>query len=94
MIPMMRAVLEMAAFLELSSDDVIDPAAAVAQLEQMSFFLKGLSPAERDVFLGFVEQRAAADRADPSRQQYADFLDQFPDAMGLLPEVGETEESR
>jgi hypothetical protein len=38
----MRAVVEAAAFLELSDEDVLDPDAAVAQLESMAALLREL----------------------------------------------------
>ena len=75
----MRAVLEAAAFLELATDDVLDPDAAVKELESMAYLLGQLDEKERRRLVEFAE--AEADRA--SAVEYREFLRRFPEAMGL-----------
>jgi hypothetical protein len=75
---LMRAVVEAAAFLELSPDDVLDPDIAVKQLESMVYLLGQLSESEKRQLVAFA--RAEADRV--SSGDYRDFLRQFPEAMG------------
>jgi hypothetical protein len=75
----MRAVVEAAAFLELSPDEVVDADSAVKQLESMAYLLGQLSESDQQHLVAFTQ--AEAERV-PS-QDYRDFLRQFPEAMGL-----------
>lgn len=72
----MRAVVEAAAFLELSPDEVVDADSAVKQLESLAYLL---SESDKQHLVAFTQ--AEAERV-PS-QDYRDFLRQFPEAMGL-----------
>jgi hypothetical protein len=76
---LMRAVVEACAFLELSSDDVLDSDAAVTQLESMAYLLGQLSDSEKREVVVFT--RSEAERV--SSETYREFLRQFPQAMGL-----------
>ena len=75
----MRTVVEAAAFLELSPDEVLDPDIAVKHLESMAHVLGQLSDSDKRQLVAFT--RADADRV--SSGDYRDFLRQFPEAMGL-----------
>lgn len=75
----MRAVVEAAAFLELSPDEVLDPDLAVKELESMAHLLGQLSESEKRQLVVFT--RAEADRV--SSDDYRAFLRQFPEHMGL-----------
>jgi hypothetical protein len=75
----MRAVVEACAFLELSSDDVVDPDVAVKQLESLAHLLSQLSDKEKREFVLFTRDEAERVPSDP----YRNFLRHFPDAMGL-----------
>ena len=74
---LMRAVVQAAAFLELSSDDVLDPDVAVAQLENMAHLLGQLDDAEKHQLVAFVQ--VEAERAESSA--YREFLRAFPDGL-------------
>jgi hypothetical protein len=76
---LMRAVVEAAAFLELSPDEVLDPDFAVKELESMVYLLGQLSEDEKRQLVAFT--RTEAERA--SSVDYREFLRQFPEAMGL-----------
>jgi hypothetical protein len=76
---LMRAVVEAAAFLELSADGVLDPDIALKELESMAYLLGQLSESEKRQLVAFT--LAEADRV--SSDEYRDFLRQFPEAMGL-----------
>jgi hypothetical protein len=76
---LMRALVEAAAFLELSPDELLDPDIAVKELESMASLLGQLSENEKRELAAFT--RAEADRV--SSGEYRDFLRQFPEAMGL-----------
>lgn len=62
---LMRALLQTAAFLELSSDEVVDPNAALAALEDIAYLLRQLSAAEKETLIAFV--RAEAEAAEVAR---------------------------
>ncbi len=63
---------------------MVDPDAAVAQLEELSAILKGLSQDELRAFLAFTQERAGAEARKPQRREYAEFLRRFPEDAGLL----------
>ena len=75
----MRAVVEAAAFFELSPDDVLDPDVAVKQLESMVYLLVQLSESDKRQLVAFTQAEAGR----VSSAGYREFLRQFPEAMGL-----------
>lgn len=80
---LMRAVVEYAIFLGLSSDEIVDPDAAVSQLEQLNWMMKGLSAAERDIFTTFIEEMANLESKNPQNKERVEFLQQLPDNLRL-----------
>lgn len=70
---LMEVIVNFATFLELSSDDVIDPDAAVGQLEELVFHLRELDDGARAELTAYVLERArgATDAAE------REFLEQF-----------------
>jgi hypothetical protein len=76
---LMRAVVEAAAFLELSSDEVVHPDIAVEQLESIAYLLGQLSESDKRQLVAFT--RAEADRI--SAGDYREFLLRFPEALCL-----------
>jgi hypothetical protein len=79
---LMRAVLELAMFLALSGDDIVNPDAAVSQLEQLASILKGLTKEERDTFVRFAQELAVLEQ-QAGRNERAIFLSSLPDDLGL-----------
>ena len=75
-----RALLHVAMFLEFSDDDVVDPDAAVAQMEQMAASLSSLGPPERTAFLAVCDKMVGEHATDPKRAKY---LAAFGDTHGL-----------
>jgi len=80
---LLRALVECAAFAELSGEDVIDPDAAVALMEQLATLLGELEPRDRVEFIAFVEALAASERAASGENERARFLAGLPEAFGL-----------
>ena len=78
----MKAIVESAAFLALSGDDVINPDVAVAQLEQLAAILKTLTPSEREEFIAYVQNLASSERRSGNAKR-ADFLSSLPSDLGL-----------
>jgi hypothetical protein len=77
---LMRVILRLAAFLELSDAPDVNPDVAVRQLEGVAALLRGLDEHERDAFVAFTRKEAEA-TADP---EYRDFLLSFPTNVGLV----------
>jgi hypothetical protein len=74
-----NAILDLAAFLELSGDDVIDPDAAVNALESLASALKSASPEEVAAIRSAIREQIASS-ASPER---AAFLRSFAENAGL-----------
>jgi len=76
------ALINLAAFVELSEDDVIDPDDAVRALEGVAADLHGISAEEVSAI------RAAIERLLPSESdiQRRNFLAEFTTALGIEPE--------
>jgi hypothetical protein len=77
-------VIEYAALLDRSPDDVVDPDVAVKHMESLSGLLRQLSLAERGELLRIIEKRAAEFRLDPADREFAAWLDNMPSDFGLL----------
>jgi len=80
----MKLAVDACAFLELSGDDVVDPDAAVAQLEGIAFTLKAeLSAEECREFSSYVADLARRERAAGSDEERVTFLERLPEYLGL-----------
>jgi hypothetical protein len=71
---LIRLVADNIAFLELSGDDVVDPDAAVREVEAIVHRLRGLSDDEREQFISFVEDVLATEARASGDEQRAQFL--------------------
>jgi len=80
----MRAVIQSAAFLELSGDDIIHPDAAVRELESLSESLQMLNATERKVFADFAARYADSELKANQPQQRVEFIRSLPQALGLV----------
>ena len=76
---LVATIAQMAIFLELSDDSVIDPDAAVKQLEEMAFTLQKLSGPEQTEFVRILEELAAENSFEDQR----DYLRRLPEALGI-----------
>ncbi len=64
-----KAILETAAFLELSGEEAINPDAAVRALEDLGFLLSGCTPDEKAA-LKRAAQSLASEGADEERRRF------------------------
>ena len=80
---LMQAVVECAAFLELSGDDVVNPDAAVRQLEGLASTLRELTPPDRIAFTEFVEDLARSELENHGSTRRVQFLQTLPENLGL-----------
>jgi hypothetical protein len=71
---LMRAVAESAAFVELSGDDIIDPDAAVAHMEQLGAVLQELSTEERKELESFLVSMSESEKKAHGNQERVDFF--------------------
>lgn len=76
---LVRALVDLAVSIELSSDDEIDPRTATTLLDDLAASLDDLSDAERDEIVDFIEDQAESTR-DPDRREV--LLD-LPDTLAL-----------
>ncbi len=75
----MRALIDLAVSIELSSDDEIDPRAATTLLDDLAATLEDLSDDERDDLVDFIEEAAERTRDTERREVLLD----LPDGLGL-----------
>lgn len=80
---LMEAVIDLAVFLELSGDDVLNPDVAISQLELLAATLQGLTQDERKELIKYVEDLAASEKSKGGSEDLVNFLTSFPEAMGL-----------
>jgi hypothetical protein len=83
-----EALIDTAAFLELSGDDVIKPDAAIQALESIATSLADASAEEKKALLDLCVARAIAlkDSDDPELEKKREFYLGFGEAFGLYPE--------
>lgn len=81
-----RAVINAAAFLELSDDQSLDPELATQALEEIAFHLSHCSPEEKQALLEVLAEMRAAELESGPRIEMMDFLDSFPATFGLVEE--------
>lgn len=80
---LMKAIIDLAAFLELSDDDTVDPDAAVQQLEELVAALSQLTIPEREELVAYVDELIQDQQEQAGSKEYIDFLLSFPESFGL-----------
>jgi len=80
-----EAVVEATAFLELSSDKVVDPDSAVEALESISHSLQSASDEEKHDLLDYCREQASklSGARGGQEEKRRDFYRQFGEALGL-----------
>jgi hypothetical protein len=80
-----RTLIWNACFLEFSDDSLLDPDAAVGQLERMASTLQEASPEERAAFIQQckVEAEEVSAEGSPRSIEVAEFLHSLPEHFGL-----------
>jgi predicted RNA-binding protein with EMAP domain len=80
-----RAILNLSAFLELSSDDIVDPDSALQALEQLSNDLKQATPGELEYLKAAIRQEIVeiGDERTPEQQHRIEFFLDFMENLGL-----------
>ncbi len=76
---LLRALIDLAVSIDLTSDDEIDPETATTLLDDLAAALEDLSDADRDELLDYIEELADATK-DPDRK---DVLLDLPDTLAL-----------
>jgi hypothetical protein len=82
------ALVEVAAFLELSGDQVVDPDSAVQALESISHSLRNASRDEKQAVLDYCRDQATklSSVRDLQAHKRRDFYRGFGEALGLTDE--------
>ena len=80
-----KAILNLSSFIELSSDDVIDPDSAVKALEQLASDLSEATPGEVEYLKAAIRQEIVELGEDrtPEQQSRVTFLLDFMENIGL-----------
>ncbi|AGL21502.1 hypothetical protein [Actinoplanes sp. N902-109] len=76
---LLRALIDLAVSIELTSDDEIAPETATTLLDDLAAALEDLSDAERDELVDYIEELADATRDADRREVLLD----LPDTLAL-----------
>ncbi len=87
MIALARSVIEAARFLELSSDELFDPDAAIEALEGIAYELGRIDEAERAALREALDEMIGEELArrdgSPPRPEVIEFYESFMENFGL-----------
>ena len=83
MITLAKALIQAAAFLELSGDDVILPDDSVRALESIGYSLQSTSPEELVAIRAALQELTAAEQAGKARADVLRFYGEFMESFGL-----------
>ena len=78
-----KALIQTAAFLELSGDDAVNPDDAVRALEHIAHTLQSASPDELTAVRDALQELAAEERAGFARPDVLRFYEQFFESIGV-----------
>ena len=87
-----RALVNAAAYLELTGEDGVDPESALQALEEIAYNLSYCTAEEKKVLAEVLADMRAAELQNGPRPEMLDFLDTFLTSFGLAgEEPGEPE---
>ena len=81
--PLFQIILDSVLFFGLSNDDVVQPDAAVSQLEAISSILRELPGSDKRDFLAFVERAANSEEAEGGTRERIEFMRKLSESLGL-----------
>jgi len=82
-----RAVINAAAFLELSDDKALDPELAVQALEELALHLSRCTEEEKKAVAEVLAEMRANELETGPRPDVLAFLDSFPVSFGLIDDA-------
>ena len=82
--PLFDIIVNLVMFLELSEDSVIDPDAAVGQMEFASHSLTNLDSATKHLLLEHVGKMIDLEKATVANEEKLEFLNSFGENFGLI----------
>jgi hypothetical protein len=80
---LMTVTMEALAFFEFAGDDLVDPDAAVSQLEGAAATLNRLTPDEKTEFISFVREYADEEERQKGPPERIEFFRSLPETLGL-----------
>ena len=80
-----KALIETAAFIDLSDDDVIAPDDAVRELEGIAYTLHSASPEEIAAIREALREMVDASQTDAAREVARKFSAAFLESIGVTP---------
>lgn len=81
--PLFEAIIDMAVFFAISSDDVVNPSEAVNQLEQLGATMTLLPSEQRQQFVEYCSWFASQAEAKGASPDRVNAIAELPDNMGL-----------
>lgn len=72
-----KIIVDIAAFLELSGDGIIDPDSAIKAMEMIGFILKGASPEEKEAVANAASAAASSARLSHASDDEIKFFEEF-----------------
>jgi hypothetical protein len=94
---LVEMIVQLAAFLEFSDNETVDPDSSTRELDELCANLEQLTQAERTEFIECLK-RLAAERIElnkqaapfviPGTEKYVRFLENFPTDFGLVDDRG------
>ena len=82
--PLFKTIVEIAVFLELSDDSVLNPDVAVEEMERIAATLQDLDTDLQNQFIEYVDGVVKSDKRIGADQTRIEFLESLPDGFGLL----------
>jgi hypothetical protein len=78
-----QAIIWSACFLELSTDDVVDPDSAVKALEDIASALQAATEEEKQAFRRECSEEASRLEKNPSYAKTAEVIRRLPESVGI-----------
>jgi hypothetical protein len=82
-----RAVINVAAYLELADESQVDPELALQALEEIAYNLSYASEEEKQSIAEALTDMKAAELESGTRPEMLEFLENFPVSFGLADET-------
>ena len=81
---LMKSIVDFAAFLSLSGEDVVQPDAAVEQLEQLASTLKEMTHEDQQIFVHYINELARLEGQAGKDKRLTSFLETLPENLGIV----------
>ncbi len=80
---LLKCIVEQLVFFELSSDEIVNPDAAVNQMELIAFELSNLMPDDKDIIINYVKHYTEEQKKVGASSKKIEFLESLSKSIGL-----------